>query len=357
LARIGAARLEEFCRHLLVRAGMTEAEAAVVAAVLVDASLEGVETHGVSRLPVYVRCLRRGRINPRPQLAVRRDGAVALVDGDNGMGQLVGVRAMEVAVQLAREYGVGAAAVKRSNHFGAASYYCKLAARAGMVGVAFTNSSPGIPPWGGRRAYLGTNPIAFAFPGPEYPVVVDLSSSTVARGNIILAAREGKPIPAGWALDREGRPTTDPRAALEGAVLPVGGAKGYALALAVEVMAGILTGASFGPRVGWIYDDGLEPADVGHFFLALDIGRFLPREEFVARLGMMIREVKAVPLAEGYNEIFVPGERRFLRAQKQRLEGIPLEPGLIAELNRLAAEAGVEPLEIEEATGDSGLPL
>lgn len=137
-----------------------------------------------------------------------------------------------------------------SNHFGAASYYCKMAARRQMVGMAFTNTPPGIPPWGGRRPYFGTNPIAFAFPTDKYPVVVDMSSSTVARGNIILAAKEGRDIPPGWTIDAEGRPTTDPKKALEGVVLPVGGAKGYALALAVEVMSGIISGSAYGPEVG-----------------------------------------------------------------------------------------------------------
>jgi LDH2 family malate/lactate/ureidoglycolate dehydrogenase len=220
-----------------------------------------------------------------------------------------------------------------------------MAARRQMVGMAFTNTPPGIPPWGGRRPYFGTNPIAFAFPTDKHPVVVDMSSSTVARGNIILAAREGREIPPGWAIDAEGRPTTDPGKALEGAVLPVGGAKGYALALAVEVMSGIISGSAYGPEVGWIYDDSLEPVNIGHSFIAIDISRLMPVETFHERMADMIRGIKAVPLAEGFERIFIPGERRQIKAQARMNEGIPVSDNLLKELNELARELGVRPLE------------
>jgi LDH2 family malate/lactate/ureidoglycolate dehydrogenase len=337
--------LTRFCRELLVAVGVPGEDAEVVAGVLIDTSLEGIDTHGISRLPIYLSRVRNGRINARPRITVERSGAVAVVDGDNGLGQLVAVRSMEVAINLAAEYGVGFVATRRSNHFGAASYYCKMAARRQMIGMAFTNSPPGIPPWGGRKPYFGTNPVAFAFPTDKHPVVVDMSSSTVARGNIILAAKEGREIPSGWAIDADGRPTTDPGKALEGAVLPVGGAKGYALALAVEVMSGIISGSAYGPEVGWIYDDSLEPVNIGHSFIAIDISRLMPVETFHERMADMIRGIKAVPLAEGFERIFIPGERRQIKAQARMNEGIPVSENLLKELNELARELGVRPLE------------
>lgn len=338
-------KLSQFCKELLVAAGVSEEDAAIVTDVLIDTSLEGIDTHGVSRLPIYLSRIRNGRINARPQIKVKRLGAVAAVDGDNGLGQLVAVRSMEVAINLASEYGIGFVATKHSNHFGAASYYCKMAARRQMVGIAFTNTPPGIPPWGGRRPYFGTNPIAFAFPTGNYPVVVDMSSSTVARGNIIMAAKEGQEIPLGWAIDAEGRPTTDPKKALEGAVLPVGGAKGYALALAVEVMSGILSGSAYGPDVGWIYDDSLKPVNIGHSFIAIDISRLMPIEVFYKRMADMIQGIKAVPLADGFERILIPGERRQMKARERVKEGIPVSENLLRELNQMALELGVQPLE------------
>ena len=336
----------EFCQKLLQGAGVPEEEAAIVTDVLVDTSLEGIDTHGISRLPVYLSRIQNGRINAKANIKVDRTApSLANIDGDNGLGQLVGVRSMQVAVKLAGEAGVGAAAVRHSNHFGASSYYCKMASSSGMVGMAFTNTPSGIPPWGGKEAYFGTNPISFAFPGKEQPVVIDMSSSTVARGNIILAAKEGKPIPEGWAIDSEGRPTTDARAALDGAVLPMAGPKGYAMALAVEIMSGILSGSAYGPRVGWIYDESTLPVNIGHFFLAIDISKLMPQSEFLSRMDHMTGEIKNSPRADGVKEIFIPGERRTNSARKRAGEGIPVSTQLLDELNKLACELGVAPLE------------
>lgn len=335
-------RTLEFVESLLLGAGVPSEDAAIVADVLVDTSLEGIDTHGISRLPVYLSRVKNGRIKARPVIKVDRvSHSLANVDGDNGLGQLVGVRSMQAAINLAKETGLGGVATKHSNHYGASSYYCKMATASGMIGMAFTNTPSGIPPWGGKKAYFGTNPISFAFPGKDQPVVVDMSSSTVARGNIILAAKEGKPIPEGWAIDGEGQPTTDAKAALAGAVLPMAGPKGYALALAVEIMSGILSGSAFGPGVGWIYDDSLEPVDIGHFFLAVDVARLMSPDIFVDRMQQMISEIKSVPLAESHERILIPGERRTMQADRRRKEGIPISDQLLAELNNIAGEVGI----------------
>ncbi|CAA7603082.1 Malate/L-lactate dehydrogenase [Acididesulfobacillus acetoxydans] len=337
--------LRPHCFALLVAAGVPEQEAEIAAGILLDTSLEGIDTHGVSRLPVYLSCLEKGRINPRPQIKIVKEGAVAKVDGDNGLGQLVAARSMSVAMDLAKEFGVGFVVTRRSNHFGAASYYCKMAAGRGMLGIVLTNAPPAMPPWGGKSAYFGTNPIAFGIPNGGFPVVVDLSSSHVARGNIILAAKEGRPIPLGWAIDKDGQPTTDPQAALEGgAVLPVGGAKGYALALAIEVMTGILSGSAYGDGVGFIYDEKTDPADVSHSFIALDISRIMPENAFLSRMEEMIRGVKAVPVAAGAAGIRVPGEKRYETYQIRVKKGIPMGPSLLHELRQTAARLGVKPL-------------
>lgn len=329
---VSAEELTALAVEILTQAGMNEADAVTSAKALVQANLEGADSHGISRLPVYVKCLKSGRINPTPDIRISRTGAVIIVDGDNGLGMVTSMRALEAAVPVAKELGIAAIAIKHSNHFGAASYYCRQMCEHGLATVAFTNSPKGIPPWGGRQAYFGTNPIAFGFPYKDEPILVDLSSSVVARGKIILAAKSGEPIPEGWAIDKDGRATTSAEAALKGAVLPMAGPKGYAVALAVEMMAGILTGAAFGPHVGWIYDDETEPANVGHFFILVDIQKFMDIKQYEQRVEKMKEEVKGIPLAEGFDEILIPGERKRRSETVRRREGIPLSEEVWKEL-------------------------
>ncbi|AGK99684.1 Ldh family oxidoreductase [Desulfoscipio gibsoniae] len=344
-ATFSAETLQLFCINLLVKSGVPYGDAEVVASVIIDTSLDGIDTHGISRLPVYLTCLQKGRINCKPEITVIKTApSVAIIDGDNGLGQLVAVRAMEEAMKMARETGAGVVPVRHSNHFGAATYYCKMTAGADMFGMAFTNSPPGIPPWGGKKPYLGTNPISFGFPTGEIPVIVDMSSCNVARGNIILAAREGRAIPKGWAIDDKGKPTTDANKALEGAMLPLGGAKGYALALAVEMLSGIASGSAFGRHVGWIYNDSMEPADVGHFFIAINIANLMPVPEYIDRVELMKSEIRSVPLAENFDRIFLPGERKQIKATQRAKEGIPIKSGVLKELNKIAILLGAETL-------------
>jgi LDH2 family malate/lactate/ureidoglycolate dehydrogenase len=218
-----------------------------------------------------------------------------------------------------------------------------MACREGMALIATTNSPPGIAPWGGKKAYFGTNPIAFGFPTREEPpVIVDMSSSVVARGKIILAAREGVPISEGWAMDEEGVETTDANAALEGAVLPLGGAKGYALALAVEVISGVLSGAAFGPGVNNLYRDGDPPADVGHCFILLDVSRWMPWKEYYTRMEQFLAEIKASPRARDAGEILYPGERRHRTYLENARRGIALPVTVKQELEVLAREYHTE---------------
>lgn len=335
--------LQTFCEQVLTRLGMPQRDAAVVADSLVRADLEGNEGHGISRLAIYAKRIREGRIAADPAIAFEPAGAVLRVDGGGGLGQVVASRAIERAMPLAREYGLAGIFVRNSNHFGTAAYFCQQACRENMALIAMTNSPPGIPPWGGKKAFFGTNPIAFGFPNRDGPpVIVDMSSSVVARGKIILAAKLGTPIPPGWAIDENGVETTDPDAALRGAVLPVGGAKGYALAMAVEIMCGVLSGAAYGPHVNNLYKDGDPPANVGHSFILLDISKWMPLEDYFDMMKTFLREVKEVPKAAGTEEIRYPGERRHAEFLERSARGLAVSKEVTAELQRLGGELGVQ---------------
>lgn len=329
--------------------GVPEDDARVVADCLVRANLEGTDSHGVSRLGIYAKRLREGRISPNPSVEITRSGSVLRVDGGNGLGQVVSHKAVLRAIDVAPETGIVGVGVRNSNHFGTASYFCQMACDREMALIATTNSPPGIAPWGGKRAYLGTNPIAFGFPtkdGP--PLIVDMSSSVVARGNIILAAGEGSPIPRGWAADADGVETTDPAEALKGSMLPLGGPKGYALALAVEVMSAVLSGAAFGPSVNNLYEEGRPPANVGHSFIVMNLAGWLPLESYYEDIGRLLREIKASPKAEETQEILYPGERRHRNAG-EKSDGIRLTGAVAGDLSGLGDELGVKfPDEIQD---------
>lgn len=340
-----AEALERYAAALLGGAGLPTEDAGLVARIVVQADLDGVETHGMGRLANYLERLRRGVVNPAPQMRlVRERGATAVLDADNGMGQLAAVRAMEEAVRLARASGLGWVAVRRSNHFGATSYYANLAVEAGMIGLALTNSPPGMAPYGGRAAGLGTNPIGVGIPraGGD-PIVLDMATSAVARGQIIKAQRAGQPIPPGVAVDAAGAPTTDPAAALKGALLPMAGAKGYGLALAIELLCGALSGAAMGAEIPSYFDNWEQPSNVGHVLAAIDIGAFVEPDEFAARAGGLVAALQATPPAEGHAGVRFPGERRTALARERHASGVPIAATTLALLVPHAEAMGVAP--------------
>jgi LDH2 family malate/lactate/ureidoglycolate dehydrogenase len=291
-------------------------------------------------VPVYAERLRTGVLNPRPRpRVVRRDGAVALVDGDSGPGQVAAVMATDLSIQLAREHGVGIASVRRSGHYGAAGYYAIRAAQAGLVGISMTNTEPLVIPYGGAGAALGTNPIAFAAPTPDGVFDLDMATSQVAMNKIFNARSEGRAIPEGWGVDERGEPTTDPDAAVFG--VPLGGYKGYGLALMVEVLCGVLAGAGVRGGVGNLYSGGQERQNSGHFHLALDPERTVGRDAFAGVLGGLLDELRAIPPAPGFDEVLVAGDPEDrARAQRERT-GVPIEPALWARLCELSEELGV----------------
>lgn len=336
-------RLKEFCSGILQKMEIPAKEANLIAGSLVRANLRGVDSHGVIRMRIYVERLKKGLVNPRPKIAILRETpAMAVVDGDNGSGQVVAARAMELAMTKARESGVGLVGIRNSTHFGAAAFFTMMALKKEMIGVAISNASATMAPWGGRSPYFGTNPISVAVPaGKELPIVLDMAASVAALGKIILAAKKGESVPAGWAIDSDGEVTTDASKALKGALLPFGGPKGSGIALLIDVLAGVLTGAAFGPHVGDFYKNMEHPQGVGQMLGAIDISWFSDVDEFKNRMDRMIQEIKSVPPAKGVDEVLLPGEIETRTQQQREVEGIPLTPDVINDLYRLGLEYGV----------------
>lgn len=337
--RIPVPDLRQWAQTVFMRVGVPREDAAIATHVLVDADLRGKHTHGVSRVPLYVGRLERGLIAPRPEIVFDNPKTPTMIrmDGGNGLGPVVAWKATERVTEGARAYGIAAVAVRHSNHCGAMHAYCLHAASQGLILLALTNSPPGIAPWGGRKAFLGTNPIAWGFPrGPrQAPLLIDLATSVVARGNIIQAARLNLPIPLGWAIGPDGVPTTDAEQALEGAVLPIAGAKGYALALAVEILSGLLSGAGIGPNVKNPYTDNTHASNVGHFFLAIDPETLMPEAELADRMNGLEQALRTVPPSSD-GPVALPGDHSEMVFKENLQYGVPLDLHLLDELNALS---------------------
>ena len=350
LVYASAAAAFELARRLLLAHGVPEEDARIVAECLVAADLRGVDTHGLVRLSGYLDRVRRGLINPRPKIETKQITPVSVaVDGQNGFGQVVATRAMSAAVALARNFGLGVAGVRRSTHFGMAASYVLQAVDAGFIAMLFTNSSASMPPWGGRQPILGTSPLAVGVPGGRLgPFVLDMSSAVAARGKIRKALRRGLSIPEGYALDAEGRPTTDPAKAVQGGILPVGGPKGSGLAMMMDIFGGVLTGAAFAGDVGDQAKDFDRPQNVGHFLLAMRPDLFVSLEEYKTRMDTLIERIHSCPPAEGFSEVLVAGEIEARQEALRRKSGIPYSPVEIAELQAEAAKANVPPLIVSD---------
>jgi LDH2 family malate/lactate/ureidoglycolate dehydrogenase len=337
---VQADALREWATGLLAAAGLEADAAATVADTLVATSLRGVDSHGVARLPIYVERLRAGVLNGRPRPRVeRRDGGVAVVDADGGPGQIAGLFATDLSIELARSFGVGAVSVHSSNHYGAAGIYASRAARAGMVALSTTNADPLAVPFGGARKALGTNPIAFAAPTESGIWVLDMATSQVAANKVFNARDEGRSIPEGWAVDEAGSAITDPEEFY--AVVPLGGYKGYGLALMVEVLSGVLGGAGVTHGVAGLFDNLSEPQGLGHFHLALDPERTVGRERFAAVMAGLVDELRAIPPAPGFDEVLVAGDPEDRAERERSAGGIPLPAALVAKLEALSGELGV----------------
>ena len=344
---VSSAALKAFIVSVFDRWGTPPMIADLTADLMVRTDLRGVDSHGVGMLPTYQRWFRRGWIVPAAEPKIVRDETTtAVVDGQQAFGHYTSTLAMELAIAKARVHGVGFVTCRNSNHYGAAANYSMMALAQDMVGISLTNSGPAVVPTYGRQAMLGTNPISVAAPaGAECPFVLDMATSTVAIGKLSVALRWGKPIPPGWALDREGQPTTDPSVAYQtrhltplGATPELGGHKGYGLAVMVDILAGVLAGATFVDARR--RDPDPVRADIGHFFGAIDIARFRDLDAFKADMDDLLRALKQSPKAEGQDRIYVAGEPEWESEQRRRRDGIPLAPLLVSQLREVSAEAG-----------------
>lgn len=336
--------LGSFASQCLRAVGVRQSDAEAVSDAMLDAQLRGVDSHGMTRLlTIYVERLEAGLINPKgaPRL-VKDEGVTAIVDADNSLGPVGASLAVDLSRDRARTFGAAWIAVMHSNHFGACAYYGNQVASDGMIGIVFSNAPPAMAPWGGRKPYLGTNPMGISVPRRDAPPVsIDMATSVAAKGYIILAASEGRPIPPGWAIDVAGRATTDAREALAGSVLPMAGHKGYALALGIDILAGVLAGSAFGQGIGQLYGAQSQPQDVGHLIAAIDIAHFLPLEAFYDRLEQMIVEMQAIPLAEDSPGIFLPGEIEAQEKNRRLEAGIPVPARVAEQLSKLGDRLGV----------------
>jgi LDH2 family malate/lactate/ureidoglycolate dehydrogenase len=337
--------LRRFTTALFEKVGVPPADAARTADNLIHANLRGVDTHGITRVLVaYIRRIQHGLMEPRTRIEIVRERpSTALLDGQNGIGQVIATRAMHLAIEKARACGSAFVGVSHSNHFGTCAYYSMMAVERDMIGFCITNGPPAMAPWGGRDKLLSTSPISFAVPaGEERPFVVDLATTVVARGRIVLYAKQGLPIPEGWAVDAEGRPTTDADAALQGLLAPMGGYKGYGLSLAVDLLSGVLTGANYGGHFdGTLFDYDRPPANVGSLFAAIDVDAFEDVAAFKARVDRALREIKQSTRAAGVDRIYIPGEIEAECAERRRAEGIPIPDEVVQDFVELGEELGV----------------
>ena len=333
------AQLSDLATRALRGLGLAPGDAERVAWVLVMGDLLGHATHGVLRLESYGDRIRRGAIDPRAQPAVERVApALARVDGRGAIGPLAGRVALDAAIEGARACGIGAAFVRNGNHFGAIGPYCWLAAQSGFATIIGSNASVTVAPTGGREERLGNNPLAIGVPRPGgEPIILDMAMSVVARGKIRAAAKKGESIPSTWATDRDGRPTTDPKAALEGFLMPFGGYKGYGLAVMVDLFAGLLSGSGYLTQVKSWLDEPDAPGNLGHFFIALDCAKLGPAEWLAERVGDFAAILHATERADAGAGVKLPGEIEMENLGRHRRDGIEIDRDVIAALQRFAA--------------------
>ena len=339
---VQAPALREAVETIFHAAGQPPEHARIVADSLVQADLNGTHSHGTRLVTHYLPQLRVGAINPRPNIRTVKDsGAIAVLDGDAGMGHVTGTIAMEKAISKAAEFGIGVVGVGNSTHFGAAGRYAAMALPHDMIGFATTNSPPCLTAPGGVEPRVGNNPVAHAIPaGEEPPILLDMALSVVARAKIIMAKQAGQKIPLDWAFDADGTPTDDPTQALGGMLAGIGGHKGYGLAIVMDMLCGILTGSDFGPHLGR-QDDPTRHENAGHFFVAMEIGRFVPIDEFKARADQMIREIHESRRAAGVERLYLPGEIEWEKRQRRLSAGIPLPESTLNGIRGAAEELNV----------------
>jgi LDH2 family malate/lactate/ureidoglycolate dehydrogenase len=341
-SRVDPDSLKAFGAAVYRSAGVPEADAELAADTLVQADMWGHQSHGMLRLGWYYARLRSGAMKPVTETRLLVDGgAIAVMDGGDGVGQVITRRAVDEAVGRARKHGAGIVSIRNSNHFGTCMYYTRIGAQQGCVMMLMSNGGPTIAPWGGLKKKIGTNPWSIATPGGSHPpVVMDMANSGAARGKIYLANNRHESIPDHWALDKHGNPTTDPRAALEGFILPMAGHKGYVMGVMVDVLSGVLSGSSFLDQVHGPYDP-VNRSGAGHFMVALDVAAFMPVAQFHERIDAYIASLKDVPVAPGHKQVYYPGELEIQTEAENHANGLRLAVETMTDLMRVAGEAGV----------------
>jgi L-2-hydroxycarboxylate dehydrogenase (NAD+) len=343
------AKLVEFISRALMAAGIPSEDASQVAALMTEADARGGDAHGVFRLPQYVKQIQSGAVNPRPNIRiVKSQAGTALLDGDNAIGHLVMIRATELAIEKARQYGVAWVGTRRSNHAGPAQLYPRMIAAQDMIGLYFCVGNTNlVPPWGGTEVLLSTNPIAIAVPASRHPVItLDMATTNTAFGKIRLKAQRGEPMPEGWMIDRQGNPLTDAKRASEGFLVPIGGPKGYGLALMIGLLAGTLNGAAFGRDVIDYTVDSKTPSNTGQSIVAVNVEAFTDVQSFKESVDEVWDVMKSSPTLPGIEEVRLPGERSEQIYRERMANGIPVSDSQRKVLDELADRLGISRMQL-----------
>src|SRR5271156_1131439 len=347
-SRVPAERLTAFIARAFAAAGLPDADAETLSKLMVEADLRGSDTHGVIRLPLYLRRIRAGGVNVRPNIRVVSERAsAALIDGDNGMGHLVMRRAAELAIEKAKATGVGWVGARMSNHAGPAALYVTMPLAHDMIGLYFAvGSNNHLPPWGGSESLLGTNPMAIAVPAQDEPaIVLDMAPTVAAYGKVRLKAQRGEQMPVGWMIDKEGKPLTDPKRADEGHLLPIGDYKGYGLSLIIGILAGALNRAALGRDVIDFVKETGKATNTGQAIAAISIDAFMPAAEFKRSVDQVIRDIRGSKRLPGVERIFLPGEQSHAKLLERRAHGVPMPKALRDSLDALARDLNIAPLD------------
>src|SRR5262245_52834337 len=345
--RVPAARLVRFIAEAFLAVGLPVKDAAQCAQLMTRADLLGADGHGVFRLPQYIRRIKGGAVNVKPGVRVVREApGMALVDGDNGMGHVVMSFAARTAIDKAKTAGVAWVGVQRSNHAGPASLYAAMPIEHDMLGLYLAvGNANHMAPWGGVDLLLSTNPIAVAVPASEGAIVLDMATSVAAYGKVKTAAQQGLTMPEGWMIDHQGKPLTDPKRAAEGLLVPIGGYKGYGLALVIGLLAGSLNGAAMGSETVDFNADDITPTNTGHAIVAISIPAFSEIDDFRRRVDKLVREIRRSKRMPGVDRVWLPGEQSRAKLEERSRLGIPLPAALRANLDKLAKELKIAPLE------------
>ncbi|MEH7442647.1 Ldh family oxidoreductase [Bacillus sp. JJ1122] len=345
--KINPEKIRFFSNQLLMKVDVPQEEAEIITEVLLEADLREIHSHGFLRLPIYVERIQKGMITNKVHITVEQETPVmALLDGNYGAGQVVAYKAMEKSIEKAEESGIGLVAVKNSNHFGITAYYSLMAAKQDKIGIVISNVAPLMPAIGGAEKVIGNNPISIAAPSADEPIVLDMALSNTAFGKVLFAKEKNMPIPEGWGVDAKGVPTTNPDDVINGGFLsPVGGPKGFGLALMAEILTGVLSGGHFSKMIPSMYDVN-QKQSISHFMLTIDIKKLIPLEIYHHGIKQLVAYIKNSKKAEGTDELYLPGEIEFLKEKKNLEAGVPMEEQTFHNLNELARNLGVEELSV-----------